>query len=83
MSEQLLLEPMGQEALSAIYRFITHNSEWVQRTLGVTASIGGGTGGGADDGEEEKPKLVPWGEKTFKEPSPKETIHKIGRKKKS
>ena len=71
---------MGQESLKAIYRFVSYNSEWIQREVGVTVAIGGGSGGGEKGGmQEEKPKLVPWGEKTFKEQTPMEMNNKIGK----
>ena len=95
VSEQLLLDPLGQEALSAVHRFVSHNSEWVQRALGVTAAIGGGSGGsgggsgdggsgdgggggGVGDDGDGRPRLVPWGDRSFREPDPRDMATHVG-----
>ncbi len=41
VADQLLCEPSGQEALKAVYRFVSYNSEWIQRAVGVSAAVGG------------------------------------------
>ncbi len=82
MANQLLSDPNGQESLKAVYRFITYNSDWVQRALGVTPVIGGTSNAGSfvhkADEDETKPQLAPWEEKTFKEATPAEICSKIG-----
>ena len=35
-ADKILAEPHGQEALKTIHRFLCYNSEWLQKTLGVT-----------------------------------------------
>ncbi len=48
VSDQLLSDQYGQEALKAVYRFVSYNSEWIQRAVGVTEVVGGGQGGGKE-----------------------------------
>ena len=35
-ADKILAEPHGQQALKTIHRFLCYNSEWLQKTLGVT-----------------------------------------------
>ena len=84
IANEFLCDPYGQEALKALYRFVSYNSEWLQRALGVTAAEPGTTPSGPMGGGPgsyvaiEEAKLVPWSEKTFKEINVHEMMEAIG-----
>ena len=76
-ADRLLVEPHGQTALKTIHRFLAYNSEWLQKTVGVTVRE-------ADTLAEkslqnnvipvEQPRLLPWEDDVYKTPSPKEMV---------
>ena len=76
-ADKLLIEPHGQTAMKVIHRFLAYNSEWLEKTLGVTVR-------GVDTLAEkpgvteampvEMPKLVPWEGDIFRTPTPKEMV---------
>jgi hypothetical protein len=67
IANHLLSEPMGQEALKAVNRFVSYNADWLQYALGVGGHL-----------HETAPKITPWEDKTFKEASPYETNARVG-----
>ena len=82
LSNRLLSDEFGQEALKSLYRFTSYNSEWIQSAMGVAATIGGSEADG--DSEDPfssgpaKPRLVPWEDQTFKQPNVHEMTTQIG-----
>ena len=51
VANNLLSETQGQEALKAVYRFISYNSDWLQTALGASGTMTlGGQGHGRDRG---------------------------------
>ena len=67
VADSILSEPHGQEALKTIHRFLCYNSEWLQKTLGVTVRgvdtlVEKSSDMGGDDG----PKLLPWEDDIFR-----------------
>lgn len=83
IANRLLSDEFGQEALKALYRFTSYNSEWIQTAVGVTATLGGGSEK-EEDSEDPfsngptKPKLLPWDDSTFKLPNALEMTTQIG-----
>ena len=86
LTEEFLCDPYGQEALKAIYRFVSYNSEWLQKSLGVSISPPGmetsaamqASAGGQRGSIVDEAKLVPWSEKTFKQINVYDMMENIG-----
>ena len=75
-ANKILVDPHGQTALKTIHRFLGYNSEWLQKTLGVTVREVDTLAEKSIQNNEniliEQPKLLPWEDDVFRTPSPKE-----------
>ena len=71
----LLVAILGTKVLIFSYRFLCYNSEWMQKTLGVTVrevdTLAEKTSTN-DTIPVEQPKLQPWEDDLFRTPTPKE-----------
>ena len=75
VADKILSDPHGQQALKTIHRFLCYNSEWLQKTLGVTVrevdTLAEKTSGN-ETVQVDQPKLQPWEDDIFRTPTPKE-----------
>ena len=75
VADKILSDPHGQQALKTIHRFLCYNSEWLQKTLGVTVREVDTLAEKTSTNETipvEQPKLQPWEDDIFRTPTPKE-----------
>lgn len=38
MTDRIVSQPAGQEAVKSVLRFLSYNSEWLQTVLGISAN---------------------------------------------
>ena len=77
MADRLLVEPHGQTALKTIHRFLSYNSEWLQKTVGVTVREVDTLAEKSIQNEVipiEEPRLLPWEDDVFRTPAPREMV---------
>ena len=77
MADKLLSEPHGQTALKTIHRFLSYNSEWLQKTVGVTVREVDTLAEKSIQNEVipvEQPRLLPWEDDVFRTPAPREMV---------
>lgn len=77
IADRLMVDQHGQTALKTIHRFLSYNSEWLQKTVGVTVREVDTLADKSVQNEvipTEGPKLLPWEDDIFRTPLPKEMV---------